>query len=358
MFDKILGVEEQAYTAEDAAWDDFVLSHPQGSLLQTTSWARLKNRFGWNSHRVWLKQDEQIVAGAQILYKSAALGLMKMAYIPHGPLLDWQDAEQTAVLLNQIDHSAYERRAAIIKMEPLLWQDELSAEAWQAICHQHELRPETDTIQPPQTVLLDLRPSLDDILATMKQKTRYNIRLAAKKGVTVRQGTKSDLSAFVHLVQTTGQRDGFGVHTPLYYQAAFEIFAEKGQVALWLAEFEEPSGNAKPLAAIMIFTLGQNAYYLYGASSNEERERMPNYAVQWAAIEWAKAQGCQTYDLWGIPDAPEAELEASFTNRHDGLWGVYRFKRGFGGEIKRTVGAADRVHNNFAYKLYQWRRRR
>lgn len=353
MFDKILGVEEQAHTAEDDEWDAFVAAHAQGSLLQTTGWARLKNRFGWRSHRVWLKRDGRVVAGAQLLYKSAAMGLMKMAYIPHGPLVDWTDAEQTAVLLNQIDHSVYERRAAIVKMEPLLWQDDMPPDAWQSICQQHDLRLETDTIQPPQTVIMDLRPSLDDILAAMKQKTRYNIRLAAKKGVTTRLGSRSDLPAFVQLMQLTGQRDGFGIHTPLYYQAAYEIFAETGQVALWLAEFE-----GRPLAAIMVFTLGANAYYLYGASGNEERERMPNYAVQWAAIEWAKNQGCQSYDLWGIPDAPEAELEANFTNRHDGLWSVYRFKRGFGGQIKHTVGATDRVYNNLAYKLYQWRRSR
>jgi lipid II:glycine glycyltransferase (peptidoglycan interpeptide bridge formation enzyme) len=106
----------------------------------------------------------------------------------------------------------------------------------------------------------------------------------------------------------------------------------------------------------MVFALGHTAYYLYGASSNDERERMPNYAVQWAAMDWAKTCGCHWYDLWGIPDAPEAELEASFANRHDGLWGVYRFKRGFGGQLKRTVGPTDRVYNQLAYKLYQWRR--
>jgi lipid II:glycine glycyltransferase (peptidoglycan interpeptide bridge formation enzyme) len=353
MFDKLLGIEERPYSPEDAEWDAFVACHPQGSLLQTTGWARLKNRFGWSSHRVWLKRDGRIAAGAQILYKSAALGLVKMAYIPHGPLVDWEDEEQTAVLFNQIDLSIYERRAAIAKLEPLIWQDALSPERWQEICTQHNLRPNTDTIQPPQTILVDLRPSLDDILANMKQKTRYNIRLAAKKGVTTRQGTTADLPAFVQLMQLTGQRDGFGIHTPLYYQAAFEIFAEKEQVVLWLAEFE-----GKPLAAVMVFMLGRNAYYLYGASSNEERERMPNYAVQWAAMQWAKTHGCEWYDLWGIPDAPEAELEANFTDRHDGLWGVYRFKRGFGGQIRCTVGATDRVYNQLAYKLYQWRRGR
>jgi peptidoglycan pentaglycine glycine transferase (the first glycine) len=126
-----------------------------------------------------------------------------------------------------------------------------------------------------------------------------------------------------------------------------------GQVALFLAEYE-----GRPLAGVMVFALGETAAYLYGASSNEERQRMPTYAVQWAAMEWAKARGCQRYDLWGIPDAPEEELETNFADRHDGLWGVYRFKRGFGGQVQRTVGAADHIYNKLVYKLYQWRRGR
>jgi lipid II:glycine glycyltransferase (peptidoglycan interpeptide bridge formation enzyme) len=106
----------------------------------------------------------------------------------------------------------------------------------------------------------------------------------------------------------------------------------------------------------MVFILGKQAAYLYGASSSEERQRMPTYAVQWAAMRWAKARGCTTYDLWGVPDEPEEELEKQFENRDDGLWGVYRFKRGFGGQVIRTVGSADRIYNKFVYRLYQWRR--
>ena len=353
MLDKLLAIGERPYSAEDAEWDDFVANHPHGSILQTTNWARLKNRFGWTSHRVWLRQDGKLVAGAQILYRSAAVGLVKMAYIPHGPLVNWDDEEQVTVLLNQIDQSVYERGAGILKMEPLLWQTEAMMAKWEAICQQHNLLPNTDTIQPPNTVLVDLRPSPEEILANMKQKTRYNIRLAAKKGVTVRQGNLADIPTFNKLMRQTGERDQFGVHTPMYYHAAFEIFEPAGQVALFLAEFEERS-----LAGVMVFALGKTAAYLYGASSNEERQRMPTYAVQWAAMEWAKAQGCHYYDLWGVPDAPETELEATFTERHDGLWGVYRFKRGFGGQIQRTIGATDRIYNKLVYKLYQWRRSR
>ncbi|MCP4419946.1 MAG: aminoacyltransferase [Chloroflexi bacterium] len=353
MLDKITGIGERPYREEDAEWDDFVANHPHGSILQTTNWARLKNRFGWTSHRVWLRREGKLVAGAQILYRSAAMGLLKMAYIPHGPLVDWEDEEQVAVLLNQIDQSVYERGAGILKMEPLLWQSEAMTAKWVAICQQHNLQPNSDTIQPPNTVLIDLRPSSPDILAAMKQKTRYNIRLAAKKGVTVRQGSLQDIPTFNKLMRQTGDRDQFGVHTPMYYHAAHEIFSPTNQVALFLAEYEE-----RPLAGVMVFALGKTAAYLYGASSNEERQRMPTYAVQWAAIEWAKAQGCHWYDLWGVPDAPQAELEANFTQRHDGLWGVYRFKRGFGGQIQRTIGATDQVYNKFVYKLYQWRRGR
>jgi lipid II:glycine glycyltransferase (peptidoglycan interpeptide bridge formation enzyme) len=186
----------------------------------------------------------------------------------------------------------------------------------------------------------------------MKSKTRYNIRLSAKKGVTVRQGTIEDLPLFNQLMLVTGQRDGFSVHAPVYYRAFWEIFAPD-QAALFIAEYEE-----RPLAAIIVSAVGGKAVYLYGASSSDERQRMPAYAVQWAAIQWAKERGCTEYDLWGIPDAPEAELEANFTERSNGLWGVYRFKRGFGGQNRRTVGAVDRIYNKRVHKLYQWRRNR
>jgi peptidoglycan pentaglycine glycine transferase (the first glycine) len=109
----------------------------------------------------------------------------------------------------------------------------------------------------------------------------------------------------------------------------------------------------------MVFRLGVRAWYFYGASSDEERNRMPTYLLQWEGMRWAAGQGCLEYDLWGIPDEEEAVLEEQFSNRSDGLWGVYRFKRGFGGEMTRSVGAWDRVYNPLLYRLYQfWSGRR
>ncbi|NCF67515.1 MAG: peptidoglycan bridge formation glycyltransferase FemA/FemB family protein [Chloroflexi bacterium] len=352
MFDKWFALDEKPYSDEDAAWDAFVASHPHGSLLQTTNWARLKNRFGWSSQRVWLKQDGRFVAGAQILFRSAVLGMFKIGYIPHGPLVDWKNEEQIEVLFSQIDQSVYQHGAGILKMEPLLWQKDTSESDWDVICEKHHCLITIDTIQPPNTIMVDLQPSEDEILAAMKQKTRYNIRLSARKDVTVREGSADDVPIFNQLMQVTGQRDNFGTHAPEYYRDAFQLFAPNEAVLL-IAEYE-----ARPLAAAFITAFGKTGSYLYGASGNEERNRMPAYAIQWAAMRWAKEKGCTQYDLWGIPDAPEDQLETEFTGRTDGLWPVYRAKRGYGGQIQRTVGAADRVYNQRLYRLYYWWRNR
>lgn len=351
MFDNFLEIQEKPYDDEDAEWDAFVANHRHGSILQTTNWARLKARFGWRSQRVWLRREGRLVAGGQMLIRSAALGLIRVAYIPHGPLVDWQDEEQVSVLFNQLDLAAYEQRAGFLKIEPRLWQSDLSPEQWHEIYSNQAGNKSSDTIQPPQTAIVNLVPSEDEILAGMKQKTRYNIRLAGKKGVVVREGAAADVPAFNRLIQLTGQRNAFGVHSANYYQLAFDLFMPD-HGALLLAEF-----NGRPLAAVMVFRCGEKAAYLYGASSGEERNRMPTYAVQWAAMQWAKNHGCTEYDLWGIPDFAPDILENEFDSRSDGLWGVYRFKRGFGGEVKRTVDPVDRVYNKFVYRLYQGRQR-
>src|SRR6185503_4784946 len=200
-------------------------------------------------------------------------------------------------------------------------------------------------IQPPRTIIIDIKGSEEEILARMKQKTRYNIRLAEKKGVTVRAG--NDIESFHKMMLVTGVRDGFGVHSLEYYRRAYELFHPKQMGEILVAEYE-----GKPLAALFVARNGNRAYYLYGASTGEERNRMPTYLLQWEAMKWAKARGCEEYDLWGVPDEDEATLEANFETRQDGLWGVYRFKRGFGGQLKRAAQAIDRVYQPLAYRAY------
>jgi peptidoglycan pentaglycine glycine transferase (the first glycine) len=183
----------------------------------------------------------------------------------------------------------------------------------------------------------------------MRQKTRYNVRLAQKKCITVHEST--DFNVFYQMAEVTGKRDGFGVHSLEYYQRIMDLFGNEGKVILLFAYYDE-----KPIAGIIVFIQGENSWYMYGASTDAERNRMPTYLLQWEAMKLVKAKGCLTYDLWGIPDCEEDLLENQFTEKHshDGLWGVYRFKRGFGGEVLRSVGAWDRIYQPFLYSLYQW----
>jgi peptidoglycan pentaglycine glycine transferase (the first glycine) len=205
-------------------------------------------------------------------------------------------------------------------------------------------------VQPLSTIHIDLSADEETILARMKPKWRYNIHLAERKGVTVRQGTAADLPAIQRLMEITGERDGFEVHSAAYYALATELFVPDGLASWWLAE-----AAGELLAAIAVFAFGQGAWYMWGASGDSGRNLMPNHALQWAAISWARGRRCLTYDLWGIPDEvgenPQA-YEDSETWGSEGLWGVYRFKQGFGGAVVRYVGAWDLPLSAPGYALY------
>ncbi len=319
-----------------AAWDEFVARHPAGNILQTARWGEHKSAFGWDWDIVAsepVSSESTSPGGALVLYKPLPLRLGTVAYVPRGPLVDWRNREHLSAVWGALLHNARRHRAWALWVEPSLF-DTPEARTWLA---GRGLRPASRTIQPARTILVNIQGSEDDILAQMKPKTRYNIRLAERKGVTVREGTVQDVGAFYALMTETGARDNFGVHSEGYFRRALELFLPAGQAALLLAEIA-----GETVAALMVFALGQTAWYFYGASSDRQRNAMPAYAVQWAAIQWARARGCTVYDLWGIPDADEETLEAHFTERNDGLWGVYRFKRGFGGQIVRYVGLWER----------------
>jgi len=313
-------------------WDHFLTQYPQAHLLQTSAWGILKSKFSWQAVPVVNGS-----AGALVLFRRLPLGF-SIAYIPKGPLGDhWND------LWPEIDRACRRRRAIFLQVEPDAFEP-ASASLLESL---REFKQVEKTIQPRQTMVISLDGREEDWLQRMKQKTRYNVRLAAKKEVVVRE--TNDVAQFHALMSTTGERDQFGVHSLAYYQAAYDLFSARGECALLQAEYA-----GKPLAAVMVFARGKRSWYFYGASSNEERNRMPAYLVQWEGMRWARAQGCTEYDLWGVPDADEAELEESFESRSDELWGVYRFKRGFGGMLKRSAGAWDRPYLPFVYPLYRW----
>ncbi|HEX2698454.1 MAG TPA: peptidoglycan bridge formation glycyltransferase FemA/FemB family protein [Anaerolineales bacterium] len=334
-------------------WNHFLQSHPDAHLLQTGEWGELKSAFGWEAVRV-VNGD----VGVQILFRRLPLGLA-IGYIPKLAVSGQQSAVSDE-FWKELDDVCKKQRAVFLKIEADEWEDSSLTPLAHSLRSEHSPQMRSiwgemeggqvsmHNIQPPRTIVVDLRGTEDEILARMKQKCRYNIRLAEKKGVSVRAW--DDIEAFHKMMLITGGRDEFGVHSLDYYRRAYELFHPTGMCELLVAEFE-----GKPLAALMVFARGKRAWYVYGASNDEERNRMPTYLLQWEAMRWVRAKGAEEYDLWGVPDEDEATLEAQFETRSDGLWGVYRFKRGFGGELKRAEQAVDRVYNPFLYKLYLWR---
>jgi peptidoglycan pentaglycine glycine transferase (the first glycine) len=327
-------------------WGAFLEHHPEAHILQTGAWGQLKSDFGWQAAWVTAKtagvsaeKSPSLQSGAQVLFRRLPLGFT-VAYIQRGPVgPDWER------IWPEVDALCRVRRAILLKVEPDLWEGATGAARF--VNGMPGFIPSFQIIQPPRTIVVSLEGGQDAWLARMKQKTRYNIRLAQKKDVVVR--SSDDLEGFHRLMQTTGVRDGFGVHSLAYYRRVYKLFAPRGECVLLQAEY-----SGQPLAALMAFARGSWAWYFYGASTDLERNRMPAYLLQWEAMRWAFAPGCLQYDLWGVPDRSEAELESGFETRSDGLWGVYRFKRGFGGQVCRTVGTWDKVYIPALYAIYRW----
>jgi peptidoglycan pentaglycine glycine transferase (the first glycine) len=314
-----------------AEWNEFIALRPEAHLLQTGAWGELKSAFDWKAERIIGNRS-----GVQILFRSVPGGFT-VGYIPKGPVGD-----QLNELLPEIDQVCRENRAIFLKVEPDVWEDPNEIHDYKKEGFKH-----TKPIQPRQTIFINIAENEDLILAGMKQKTRYNIRLAEKKEIRI--ASSNDIEIFHQMMMITGKRDGINAHSQAYFQKAYDLFRSSGNCELLFAYFQD-----EPVAALMVFAQGKMAWYMYGASTEIERNRMPTYLLQWEAIRWAKTKGCEFYDLWGIPDVDEAVLEETFLQKmsHEGLWGVYRFKRGFGGKVMRSSGAWDRIYFPTLYKLY------
>lgn len=321
-------------------WDDFVRQHPRGSLLQLTGWGTLKSEFGWSAEPVILTENSKIVAGAQLLFRPLPLRLGTMAYLPFGHYS--VNPAHDAALWTAIHATARRHHAAFLKWEPGIYLNQPMPDFATL-----KFQSSPQTVQPPNTILIDISGDDDTLLQAMNQGTRRNIRKSLANEIHYYEASLADFDKFVQIMQITGERNDFGVHSASYYRRMFELFVPR-DAALILAEHEGDT-----LAANFVFSVNDTAVYLVGASSNEKRNLMASYGVQWHGIKWAQQRGCHYYDLWGIPDADEQTLEAQFQERSDGLWGVYRFKRGWGGAITRSLGAWDHVYNPLIYTAYR-----
>jgi peptidoglycan pentaglycine glycine transferase (the first glycine) len=351
-------------TMDANGWNKIVASFPDPHILQTWHWGQVKSRFGWSpSYKIWGNVHSPDAA-ALILERSLSLGsfaaCLRVLYVPKGPLVrDWENLHLVERVLKDLREYAHQRGAIFIKIDPDVPiskgipgnEDEdldplgqnviqrLSAMGWYF---------SEDQIQFRNTVLIDLIPSEDELLAAMKQKTRYNIRLAERKGVTVRPAKVTELDDLYRMYVETSLRDGFAIRQVEYYHYLWSTFMNPASVGLEspsLPDCEPLIAELGPemLAAVVIFRFAGKAYYMQGMSRPFQRNTMPNYLLQWEAIRRAKATGCRVYDLWGAPN---------IFQESDPLWGVFRFKLGLGGWVSRSLGAYDFAIKPFYYRMY------
>jgi lipid II:glycine glycyltransferase (peptidoglycan interpeptide bridge formation enzyme) len=355
------------FTGAPQSWNELIASLPLPHLLQTWEWSQVKTKYGWQPMPfVWSDLQPASrhppLAAAMILKRSLPVGgfakKMCVLYIPKGPNLDWNDTILRERVLGDLQLFAKRQGAIFVKLDPDValghgvphTEDAVEFTGGQAVRSeliQRGWKFSQDQIQFRNTVLIDLSPSSEELLARMKQKTRYNIRLAQKKGVTVRIGTADDLPLLYRMYAETSVRDGFLIREEGYYQTVWRTFgttlpgAPSRSTPFHDALIAEVDGE--PVGAVSIFYFAGQAIYLFGMSRDEHREKMPNYLLQWEAMRRAKALDNKIYNLWGAPD----EFDQS-----DDLWGVFRFKEGLGGYVSRTLGAWDFTPNPTLYKMY------
>ena len=319
-------------------WNTALAELPAAHILQTWEWSVFKSRYGWQPARhLWLK-DEQPSAAASVLTRRIGRWPARVMYVPKGPALNYGDTALLGQVLAHLETTARRERALFIKIDPDVRTGTAEGKAVVETLRRRGWRGSRGQIQFRNTVLLDLTHSLDELLAAMKSKTRYNVRLAARRGVTVRRGRLDDLPLLYQMYAETATRDSFVVRPEGYYRDAWGTFIEAGSAQPLIAEV-----GKEPVAMAIIFHFASRAWYMYGASRAVHREKMPNHLLQWEAMRRAKEQGCTVYDMWGAPDV---------LDKSDPLWGVYRFKRGFGGEFVEHIGAWDFPVSRLGYWLY------
>ncbi len=318
-------------------WNAALVALPTNHVLQTWEWGQFKSRWGWSPRYVLFEAKGRPRAAALILRRALPRLGLGVLYVPKGPALDYSDAPLAGAVLGELEAIAKRERAIFIKIDPDVTPPFIPP-AQRGGHRGGSWRFSAEQIQFRNTALLDLTPGEDELLAAMKPKTRYNIRLAMKKGVSIRAGGSQDIETLYAMYSETAQRDDFIIRPLAYYRDAWSTFIEAGLAQPFVAEVE-----GEPVAGLIVFHFGDRAWYLYGMSRDLHRDKMPNHLLQWEAIRWAKSNGCAVYDWWGAPD----ELSES-----DPMWGVYRFKEGFGGKFTAHIGAWDFPASNLWYWAY------
>lgn len=325
-----------------AAWDRFVGFHPVGSFEQAWAWGEVKARGAWEAVRLGLFRDGELAGGIQVLFRDVALG-RTLAYAPRGPVVDLTSADgavERAALFDAVEAQCRRRRALALKLDPCV---PAGQDRFLRACGARPARgfeAEVGGTQPKYVMRLDLGPGLEAVFAGFKSDYRNRIRKAEKRGVSVRHASSDDdWSAFDRLLRETAARQQFTVRAKSYFDSIRELLCGACHATVLLAELD-----GEPLGGILCIAYGHTCWYLYGGMSDAGRQHYCGYLLQWRAMQWAVERGCTTYDFRGVA-APEATDSP--------IYGLNRFKAGFGPEQVEWVGEWDLVFSPLLYRGFE-----
>ena len=325
---------ETVTTATLAEYEEFIKGHPKGHFLQSSKWGRLKDSWKWEA--IVSRDGEGKIRGSlAVLIRKVPAAPYTLMYAGRGPVCDSHDKETLAELTQGAKELAKKYRAYSLMMDPdIKSEDKEFISIMKDLGYKHkESGKNFEGVQPNYVFRLDVAgKTLDELMAAFHQKTRYNIRLAGRKGVEViccnEEQVKEMLPHFARIMEETGQRDGFITRPQGYFE---KLLREMGEDArLYMALY-----NDKPVAGTLAIHFGNKVWYLYGASSNQYRNVMPNYLLQWNMIQWAVEEGCEVYDFRGVSGDLTPE---------NPLYGLYLFKKGFSGELVEFCGELEYIY--------------
>lgn len=326
---------------EKKIFNDFIKAHPKGHSMQLWEWGDIKGRTGWQPWRLILEEKGNIIAAATILERKLPLIGTPIFYCPRGPVVDMHDEEKFDAVLTAIKALAKKRGAILLKIDPDIpaSDNKLEQYLFSRNFNRLDAGKNFEGVQPRFVFRLDITPDEETLLANMHQKTRYNIRVAGKKGVVIRIGTRQELPKFYEVLKETTERDNFLVRAYSYFEDLYDTLVPAGFGQLFVAEYE-----GEIVAGTFAFITGDKAWYIYGASSNAHRNVMPNYLIQWEMIRWAKSKGCALYDFRGV---------SGDLSEDNPLYGLYKFKKGFNGEFTEFIGEWDYVYRPLFYRIWK-----
>lgn len=376
-------------------------THTLGEILQSEEWGQFKSKGEWKYELLGFYDKAELV-GTCMLLKRKLPGLNKyMFYASRGFVCDYTNAEVVEAFTKALVSHAKQQQGIMLKIDPCIEYREYDSDGiliedgfnnqhiidhLQAIGYKHKgISLNFDGIQPRFVYQLPLEDSLDGIMSRFHHKTRYNIKVAMKKGIEIVEGTREDLVEFERIMRITGERDGFITRKLSYFQEMYDSLYPKGKIKLYLAKYnvsealnltsialEKESNSKKPdnsridklnieivellelvknyptgiiVSGTLMLINGKTAVYLYGASDNLYRNVMPNYLIQWKMIQDAYQMGCNLYDFRGI---------SGDLNEENPLYGLFRFKRGFTGRFVEYIGEFDYVIRPLYYMCFEW----